>query len=139
MQLIGWNHYGVLAVMLFYGFLYTPLISYASARLEGIAGQTVTIPMVREAAFILSGYQGVAIWFLPVPLHNYGAMTVFYRKAELTGTSFWSVWKAEIILTPIVLFASLLFAQFIWSLGPIPGPQYPCPGDVGICRPRTIR
>ncbi len=125
MQLIGWHHHGVLAVMLFYGFVYTPLISYASARLEGIAGQTVTIPMVREAAFILSGYQGVAIWFLPVPLHNYGAMTVFYRKAELTGTSFWSVWKAEIILTPIVLFASLLFAQFIWSLGPIPGPQYP--------------
>lgn len=125
MSLIGWHERGVLIVMLLYGFLYTPLISYATARLEGIAGQVVNIPMVREAAFILSGYRGVAVWFLPIPLHNYGQTTVFYRQAELTGTKFWSIWKSELILAPIILISSLVFAQFIWSLGPIPGPQYP--------------
>ncbi len=125
MTLIGWNETGVLVVMFFYGFVYTPLISYATARLEGIAGQVVSIPFVKEAGFILSGYQGVAVWFLPVPIHDYGRMTVFYRQAELTGTSFWSIWKAEIILTPIIILSSLLFAQFIWSLGQVPGPQYP--------------
>ncbi|MEX0775521.1 MAG: hypothetical protein WD042_07380 [Phycisphaeraceae bacterium] len=125
MSLIGWEHRGVMIVLFFYGFLYTPLISYATARLEGIAGQIVSIPFVREAGFILSGYHGVAVWFLPIPIHDYGRMTVFYRQAELTGTSFWSVWKAEIILAPIIIFTSLMFAQFIWSLGAVPGPQYP--------------
>jgi hypothetical protein len=122
--LIGW-HPGVMAVMVFYGFVYTPLISYATARLEGIAGQAVAIPMVREASFILSGYKGVAVWFLPIPLHNYGAMTVFYRQCELTGTKFRSIWKSELILTPIILVSSLMFAHFIWRLAPVPGPQYP--------------
>jgi hypothetical protein len=123
--LIGW-HWGVFTVLLFFAFLYTPLISYVTARLEGLAGQTVTIPMVREAAFLLSGYSGgVKVWFLPVPIADYGRRTVFYKQAELTGTRFWSVWKAELILVPIIILASIFFAQFIWSLAPIPSPQYP--------------
>ncbi len=116
---------GVIVIMLFYAFIYTPIISYVTARLEGIAGEVIAIPFVREATFILSGYQGVAIWFLPIPFHNYGSMTVFYRQAELTGTSFWSIWKSELLLTPIVLVGSLVFAHFIWQLGDIPSSQYP--------------
>jgi len=122
--LIHW-HPTVMYILFFFGFVYTPLISYVTARLEGLAGQAVSIPMIREASFILSGYRGVDIWFLPLPMHDYGGGTVFYRQAELTGTRFWSIWKAEIILTPIVLVASIFFAQFIWSLGAIPGPEYP--------------
>jgi hypothetical protein len=122
--LIDW-HPGVMFVMFFYGFLYTPLISYVTARMEGIAGEVVNIPFVREASFILSGYRGVAVWFLPIPLHNYGSMTVFYRTCELTGTRFWSIWKAEVLLTPIVLVASIFFANFIWNLAPVPSAQYP--------------
>jgi hypothetical protein len=121
-----WKNPGVFYVMIFFAFFYTPIISYVTARMEGLAGQVVQIPMVREAAFILSGYQdGVKIWFLPVPLHDFGTGTVFYRQAELTGTRFWSIWKAEIILVPIVILSSILFAQFIWSLAEIPGPEYP--------------
>ena len=122
--LIGWDA-RVMWVLVFFGFVYTPLISYVTARLEGTAGQTVPVPYVREAAFILSGYQGVDIWFLPIPMADYGSRTVFYRQAELTGTRFWSIWKAELILVPIVLVASILFAQFIWQLAPIPGAEYP--------------
>ena len=115
----------LLVVMLFYALFYTPIVSYVTARLEGIAGEVINIPFVKEASFILSGYQGVAVWFLPVPLHNYGSMTVFYRQCELTGTKFESIWKSEVLLTPIILVGSLLFAHFIWRLGAIPGPQYP--------------
>ena len=119
-------HPTVLLVLLFFAFLYTPLISYVTARLEGLAGQVVEIPMVREAAFILSGYTGgVKIWFIPVPVADYGRQTVFYRQAELTGTKFWSLWKAELLLVPIVLLASIFFSQFIWSLAPIPSAAYP--------------
>ncbi|MFA9480414.1 peptide transporter [Phycisphaerales bacterium AB-hyl4] len=119
----GW-HWGVFAVMVFYSMIYTPLISYVTTRLEGIAGEVINIPFVREASFILSGYHGVAVWFLPVPQHNYSTMAVFYRSCELTGTKFWSIWKSEILLTPIVLIGSLAFAHFIWRMGPIPGPTY---------------
>ena len=117
--LIDWD-YRVMWILFFFGFLYTPIISYVTARLEGTAGQMIQVPFVRQAAFILSGYdKGVDIWFLPIPIADYGRRTVFYRQAELTGTKFWSIWKAELILVPIVLLASIL------SLAPIPGPEYP--------------
>lgn len=122
--LIDW-HTGIMLVLLFYGFVYTPVISYVTARLEGMVGQALEIPFVREAGILLSGYQGVACWFLPIPLHNYGMTTVFYRQAELTGTTFTSQWKTEAILVPFILLSSILYAQFIWSMGPIPSSQYP--------------
>ena len=75
-----------MAVLVFYGFIYTPIISYVSARMEGIVGMSVQIPFVREATFILTGYQGAAIWFTPFPVHNYGAQTLYFRTTELTGT-----------------------------------------------------
>jgi len=122
--LIDW-HPGVMAVMCVYGFVYTPVISYVTARLEGLCGQVVNLPLVREVGFILSGYEGLKVWFLPLPLSNYGDDTVFYRQCELTGTKFWSIWKADIFLTPIVLVSSIFFANFIWSLAPIPSAAYP--------------
>lgn len=122
--LVDW-HNGVLLVLIFYGFFYTPLISYVTAKLEGLAGQVVEIPFIREISFILSGYQGVAIWFLPLPNANYGSGTVFYRQAELTGTKFSSIWKADFLLYPIIVAATLGFSSFIWSLGEIPSPVYP--------------
>lgn len=123
-MLIDW-HPGVMAVLVFFGFFYTPLISYVTARLEGVAGQIVEIPMIREASFILSGYRGVAVWFLPVPMANYGQMTVLYRQAELTGTSFRSIWKSNIFFYPIILVSSVFFASFIWGLAPVPSISYP--------------
>ncbi len=113
----------------FYGFIYTPIISYATARLEGLAGQVVNIPFIREAGFILAsrwgGYHGVGIWFAPIPIHNYGTATVHFRKTELTGTSLRSLIKTEFMVIPIILVASILFSEFIWSLNAIPSDAYP--------------
>jgi hypothetical protein len=122
--LIDW-HPGVMAVLVGLGFFYTPLISYVTARLEGLAGQVVEIPFVRELAFILSGYRGLAVWFLPIPITNYGMQTVFYRQAELTGTKFRSLWKAEIFLFPVIILATVLFSSFIWGLAEVPSAAYP--------------
>ena len=122
--LIRW-HRGVMTVLVLLGFVYTPLISYVTARLEGIAGQVVEIPMVREASLILSGYHGVAVWFLPIPVANYGRMTVFYRQCELTGTKFTSIWKAKLVLYPIILASSIFFMNFIWGLAEAPSAVYP--------------
>jgi hypothetical protein len=114
---------------LIYGFLYTPVISYITARMEGIAGQFVSLPLVREASFIAGakyfGYQGIEIWYAPIPIHNYGSATVSFREIELTGTSIRGIIKSEIVVFPVVMIASLLFSQFIWQLAPIPSSAYP--------------
>jgi hypothetical protein len=112
-----------------YGFIYTPIISYITARMEGIAGQFVSLPLVREASFIAGaryfGYQGIEIWYAPIPIHNYGEATVQFRQIELTGTSLRGIIKAELLVFPIVMIASLMFSQFIWRLAPIPSANYP--------------
>src|SRR5439155_6069330 len=73
--LIGW-HRGIMCVMIVYAFILTPLISYVSARVEGIAGQVFSIPLAKESLFILSGFKGLAVWFLPIPDSNYGGKDV---------------------------------------------------------------
>jgi hypothetical protein len=112
-----------------YGFIYTPLVSYVTARMEGIAGQFVSLPLVREASFIAGakffGYKGIEIWYAPIPIHNYGEATVSFRQIELTGTSIRGIIKAEIVVFPVVMLASLLFSQFIWRMAPIPSSDYP--------------
>ena len=112
-------------ILLAYGLVYTPLISYVSARMEGIAGQVIEIPMIREVTFIMSGYTGVAIWFAPIPLHNYGQAVVNFRTVELTGTRFTSLIKAELVMFPAILVSAVLFSQLIWRLAPIPSAAYP--------------
>ena len=115
-------------ILLGYGFIYTPVISYVAARMEGIAGQWVDIPMVREATFIASqsfGYRGVGIWFAPIPINNYAQSVVDFRTQELTGTKFTSIIKAELIIFPVVILSSILFSQYLWRLAPIPSAQYP--------------
>ena len=112
-------------LLIFYGFVYTPIISYVSARMEGIVGQHVGVPYVREATFILSGYKGAAIWFAPIPLRNEAGQALQFRTMELTGTKFTFLIKSEFILWPLSIFGSLLFAQFIWSMGPVPSAMFP--------------
>ena len=110
---------------LFFAFIFTPFQSFVNARLVGMVGQTISIPYVREATIILSGYQGVDIWFMPFPLGNYGAQTQKFREIELTGTRFTSIIKAEVWMVPIVLFATFLYSSYIWKLAPIPSASYP--------------
>jgi hypothetical protein len=108
-----------------YAVVYTPLISYATAKLEGLCGQTVQIPMVREATYILSGYRGVAIWFAPVPLRNLGVETVNFRILELTGTKIISQIKTLLVTVPIIIVAILIYSELLWKMAPVPSEAYP--------------
>jgi len=114
-----------LSILIFYGFIYTPVMSYVSARLEGIVGRQAAIPYMREATFILSGYKGAAIWFAPIPLQNYAGQVVFFRQTELTGTKFTSIIKAELLIFPIMFVGTIVFSQFIWSMSPVPSEMFP--------------
>lgn len=113
-----------------FGFLYIPIISYATAKLEGLVGQTVQIPLVREATYILSGYNKIDIWFAPMPLVDYGRRTREFRVMELTGTRVSSAVKTELLCIPVVIIAMVLFSEFIWRLGAIPSSTYPFTQEV---------
>jgi len=112
-------------ILLGYGFIYTPVVTYVSARMEGVVGQHVEIPLIREAVFVLSGYKGLDIWFAPIPLSTDSSSIVYFRQVELTGTKITSLLKAEVFILPIVLISTVLFSQFIWRLAPIPSAVYP--------------
>lgn len=108
-----------------YAAIYTPIISYATAKMEGLCGQAVTIPMIREATFILSGYQGVKIWFAPAPMPNYGIATVHFRVMELTGTKIISQIKTQLVVIPVIIVSSLIFSNVLWQMAPVPSDAYP--------------
>lgn len=110
---------------LIFGFVYQPAISYINAKLAGIVGMSVSIPLVREASYILSGYKGATIWFAPIPLSDYGGAASTFRTVELTGTKTSSLIKTEIVVFPILIISTLLFSEVIWRMGAIPGPAYP--------------
>ena len=69
-----------------FALIYTPIISYVNAKLEGMVGQHVSIPMLQTSVFILSGYKGATIWFAPIPLNDYSWAVQGFRVMELTGT-----------------------------------------------------
>ena len=111
-------------ILIFFGFVWTPIFSYINARMSGMAGQSVSIPYVREASFMMAGYQKVDIWFAPIPLADYGGMAQHFRTVELTRTKFISIVKVELLMLPIMLVCSFIFWSFIWRLAPIPSANY---------------
>jgi hypothetical protein len=112
-------------MLIFFGFVWTPIFSYINARMAGLAGTNVSIPYVREASFMMAGYRNVDIWFAPIPLSDHGGMATHFRTVELTRTKFTSIIKVELLMLPIMLGCSLLFWSFIWKLSPIPAASYP--------------
>jgi hypothetical protein len=116
-----------LILLIFFGFILTPLLSYTSARMFGITGSAggISFPYVREGTFILSGYRGVDIWFAPVPYFNQGMAVQEFKQLELTRTKFTSWYKAEFTSLVIMLFCSFLFWSVIWRMSPIPSSSYP--------------
>ena len=112
-------------VLLFFGFVWTPLNSYISARMIGLTGSGVAFPFLREASFMLAKYQGVDIWFAPVPLGDYGGVAQQFRVLELTRTKITTILKAEMLIIPVSLVCSFLFWSFFWYLEEIPSSTYP--------------
>jgi hypothetical protein len=111
--------------LLLFTLVYTPIMSYIDARLMGIVGQQTTIPMLKEAAIILSGYKGVDIWMAPIPVDQFAGQSAAFRTKELTGTNFFSYVKATALTLPLGFVLSLVFWAFIWKSGVIPSDLYP--------------
>ncbi len=116
---------GLLVFFFFLALFYAPIMSFVSARLDGLIGQGINIPYIHEAVVFLTGYRGVEIWFVPFPGQNFGGNVEQFRVVELTGMKFTSLLKAELVMVPIVLAASLLYWSVLWKMAPIPSEAYP--------------
>ncbi len=116
---------GLLVTFVLIAFVYAPIMSFVSARLDGLIGREVAIPYINEAVIFLTGYRGVDVWFVPFPTRNYGGHAEGFRVVELTGMRFTSLLKAELFMIPIVFGVSLMYWTFLWRLAPIPSESYP--------------
>lgn len=112
-------------IFIVFAFVYTPFISYVGARMIGHAGMHVAFPPVAQAAYILSGYKGIGIWWVGSQIHDFSAGVSRFREIELTKTKFTSYFAVEFIMWPIVFVLSFAFWQVIWKLNPIPSAAYP--------------
>jgi hypothetical protein len=112
-------------ILLFFGFFWSPLNSYISARMIGLTGRGVGFPYIREASIVASGYQRVDVWYAPIPLADHGWAAQRFREVELTGTKFTSILKAEAFMFPVIMLASFLFWAFFWNSNPLPSGQFP--------------
>ena len=114
-------------LLIFFGLVWSPFVSYVRARMIGITGSPhgATFPYIREGLFILSGYRGVDIWFAPVPIFDFGLMAQGFKQLELTRTKFVSTVKATCATVVILIVCSFIFWSVIWKLAPIPSSTYP--------------
>ena len=110
-----------------FGFVWTPIYSYIGARMIGLTGspQGVSFPHLHKGSFYLSGYQGAAVWFAPIPMFNWGYEAAAFKQLELTRTHFGSIFKLAAVTLLIMFVCSFIFWSFIWKLGPIPSSAYP--------------
>jgi hypothetical protein len=112
-------------LLTFYAVVYTPLFSYATAKMTGLVGRGLNIPYLRELTILATGYQGAAIWFAPMPIQNVGGETQGFRVLELTGTKITSQIKTLVLTLPIVVVASFFTAEILWRMAPVPSSAYP--------------
>jgi hypothetical protein len=116
---------GLLVTFVLIAFVYAPILSFVSARLDGLVGKEIAIPYIDEAIRFMTGFRGVEIWFVPFPARNFGGHAEGFRVVELTGMKFTSLLKAELFMLPIVFGVSLMYWTFLWRLAPIPSESYP--------------
>jgi hypothetical protein len=114
-------------ICVFFGLIWSPIISYVGARMIGLTGSTqgAQFPYLREGSFYLSGYRGAAVWFAPIPLFDFAGSVNTFKHMELTRTKFGSIVYLHILTFFVMLVVSFLYWSMIWRLGPIPSSAYP--------------
>lgn len=111
--------------LVFFAFIFTPVLSYLNARMIAVNGQQVDIPFIKEGAILLSGTQGLNVWLAPFPEENYGNVAAGFRVNELTGTKFISRVKLDLFRMPLTIILGFVFWSFIWHSSEIPSSTFP--------------
>lgn len=116
-------HFWILVTL---GLIYSPMMSYVTARLVGMmgAGRWTNIPYMQHGILLCTGYQGIDVWFAPLPITNVGGMVQTFKQLELTRTRFSSLLYANAFGLPLLIVGSLVFWTVFWKLAPIPSGAY---------------
>ncbi|MDR3689829.1 MAG: hypothetical protein P4L46_10655 [Fimbriimonas sp.] len=112
-------------LLIAFGFFWSPLNSYISARMVGLTGRGVSFPYLKEMSVIATGYKRVDVWYAPIPLQDQGGAAQRFREVELTGTKLHSIFKAELVMYPLIFIASFGFWAFFWNSNALPSGQFP--------------
>ena len=114
-----------------------PVYALISARAVGETGYSISIPYIWQGAVLLSGYNGVAPWFIypafsglstyPTPGGTSASAiwTQSIKVAYKTETKPLSFFKAYIIAIISYSVFSFIFVSFFWTISPIPSSTYP--------------
>lgn len=123
---LGFGELGVgIYILLIFGFLYSPLVQYANARMVGVMGSgQIHFPYARQAGIYLSGARGARIWFVPFFMREQAPVETF-KQLELTRTKFTSYYKMVAASLIIIFIFSGLYWAILWKMGDIPSSAYP--------------
>ncbi len=100
--------------------------SMISTRSVAVSGFQVTVPYVREALILASGYNRVDVWFAPMGSSGGAAWWAsWFKLSELLETNYMDVIKGQIIASIVAIVFSFIYVSLFWSISPIPSPLYP--------------
>jgi len=114
--------------LILYEIVFPFIVLLASGRMIGSAGVTFDIPYLQNLTILLSGYENVDAWFLPLNLNSGTGWLGPFKICQMTKTSIKSWIKAQLIAWPLSLVAGFIYTQFFWQIAPIPSDLYPAPG-----------
>ena len=113
-------------IIIAYGCLYSPIVSYVNARLYGLTGSlSVGIPYLFEATILLTRYKKFDVWFAPLPIYDQSGAVANFKQMDLVRCKIISLVKATILTTVLSFIFSFIFWSFFWKLAPIPSIYYP--------------
>ena len=113
-------------ILITLGLIYSPLISFVTARLVGMmgGGEWAQIPYMKEGILLCSQYRGIDVWYAPLPMSDVGGTVQTFKQLELTRTRFSSILYATAFGLPLLIVGSFLFWTVFWKLAPIPSGAY---------------
>jgi hypothetical protein len=105
-------------------------VPFIQAILSGRAiaeiGPSVSIPYLKEASILGSGYGGVDIWLAPIMVtSSAGILAGDAKVCFMTGTSWSSYIKGYLIAIPVAAICGFIYWSLFWSMAPIPSVLYP--------------
>lgn len=97
-----------------------------SGRMRGEAGVTyIPAGNVQNLLYLMSGYKGADVWFVPSPMTISGGSLSWFAICEMTKTSAKSLVKMYWLLFPVSALIGLGYLEAFWKMAPIPSGRYP--------------
>lgn len=99
----------------------------AFGRMIGETGQEPSLPYLQNLVILITGYNKIDAWFLPLQFRPGSAWLAHFKICQLTQTSVESWIKMYLFTYPITILLGFIYTQLFWLLAPIPSAVFPAP------------